>query len=220
MGGRPKHGYHLADGTRVPGVTTIIGRFKESGALIHWAWEQGRDGADYRAVRDAAAQAGVLAHAMVEAHLRGESPDDVAEKAPADIRGKAETAFLSFLTWADAHKLSVVETEMSLVSEEHEFGGTLDCCVLQLNGELVIGDWKTSGGIYSDHLLQIAAYRGLFEENFPDREIAPGGHIMRFDKHEGDFHHHYFQGLGLEWEQFLLFRKAYENDKIISKRAR
>ncbi len=40
----PKGGYRDADGKRIPGVTTIIGRFKESGALIRWAYGRGRDG--------------------------------------------------------------------------------------------------------------------------------------------------------------------------------
>ena len=33
----PKSGYYNAKGERVPGTTTIISRFKDSGALIHWA---------------------------------------------------------------------------------------------------------------------------------------------------------------------------------------
>jgi hypothetical protein len=33
----PKRGYYTTSGVRVPGTTTIIGRFKESGGLIHWA---------------------------------------------------------------------------------------------------------------------------------------------------------------------------------------
>ena len=32
--------YKLKDGTLVPGTTTIMGAFKDSGGLVHWAWEQ------------------------------------------------------------------------------------------------------------------------------------------------------------------------------------
>jgi len=42
--GRPKGGYKLADGTKIPGVTTIIGRFKDSAALMFWAFAQGKAG--------------------------------------------------------------------------------------------------------------------------------------------------------------------------------
>lgn len=36
-----KAGYFTSKGERVPGTTTVIGRFKNSGGLIHWAWELG-----------------------------------------------------------------------------------------------------------------------------------------------------------------------------------
>ncbi len=39
----PKQGYRLANGDRCPSVTTIIGRFKESGALIQWAYKRGTE---------------------------------------------------------------------------------------------------------------------------------------------------------------------------------
>ena len=67
----PRPGYYLADGSHVPSVTTIIGRFKESGGLIHWAWALGKEGKDYREVRDKAADAGTMAHDAVEAWVHG-----------------------------------------------------------------------------------------------------------------------------------------------------
>ena len=39
-------GKYELDGKLLPGTTTIIGKFKNSGALIHWAWKQGMDGID------------------------------------------------------------------------------------------------------------------------------------------------------------------------------
>ena len=35
----PIGGYKV-DGVKVPGVTTILGRFKDSGGLLYWAFEQ------------------------------------------------------------------------------------------------------------------------------------------------------------------------------------
>jgi len=61
---------YMIDGKRVPGVTTILGKYKEAGGLIHWAWDLGMQNIDYRKVRDDAADAGTLAHAMVEATIR------------------------------------------------------------------------------------------------------------------------------------------------------
>ena len=56
----PRNGYYLKDGTRVPGTTTVIGRFKESGALLRWAFQQGKDGKnDLYEDRDKAASFGL-----------------------------------------------------------------------------------------------------------------------------------------------------------------
>ena len=49
-------GKYELDGRLLPGTTTIIGKFKNSGALIHWAWKQGMDGIDYRETRDQAGE--------------------------------------------------------------------------------------------------------------------------------------------------------------------
>jgi hypothetical protein len=62
-------------GKRVPSVTTIISRFKDSGGLIHWAWQQGMDGLDYRETRDKAALAGHLAHYLMELDARGKTKE-------------------------------------------------------------------------------------------------------------------------------------------------
>jgi hypothetical protein len=93
---------------------------------------------------------------------------------------------------------------------------TMKICVA--NG-LVLLDYKTSNGVYSDMLIQLAAYKNLWEENRPDLPITGGCHLLRFAKERGDFAHHYFQELDDEWEQFLLFRQAYDLDKALKKRA-
>ena len=42
MAPHPKFGYRDESNKRVPGTTTIIGRFKDSGGLLYWACEQGK----------------------------------------------------------------------------------------------------------------------------------------------------------------------------------
>jgi hypothetical protein len=223
----PKAGYRLKDGTRVPGTTTIIGRFKDSGGLIHWAWEQGRDGLDYRATRDSAADAGTLGHWLVEQHIDGNTNGNVrtlfdirvaAEKIPDDVAGKALKAYESYLGWEKQTKLKIVQQEMLLVSEVYKFGGTPDA-VGEINGNLCILDWKTGNALYRDALIQVAAYKALWEENNPDRPITGGFHICRFSKDHGDFVHAHYDELDDAWRQFVLLREAYEIDKSLKKRA-
>src|SRR5437899_12349786 len=110
---RPEGGYQI-DGERVPGVTSVIGRWKDSGGLIHWAWEQGRAGKDYRETRDAAADAGTCAHAMLEADIYGATFDASSYKP--DTIEKASGAFKAYQEWKQQTQLQIVESEVSLVS--------------------------------------------------------------------------------------------------------
>jgi len=73
----PKSGYKNKAGQRVPGVTTIIGRFKDSGGLLYWACEQGKaiERGEISALydkRDESAESGTICHSLVEMFLKGE----------------------------------------------------------------------------------------------------------------------------------------------------
>jgi hypothetical protein len=209
--------YLLADGTPVPSVTTIISRFKESGGLIHWAWAEGAAGRDYRVTRDAAANSGTIAHAMVESSIRGAPftpPEDVD---PAVVK-RASMAFANYLLWARQSRLEAVDTERRLVSEKHRFGGTLDAMLI--SGKLSLGDWKTSDSVYSDYLIQLAAYGILWAEHYPDRPIEGGFHLLRFAKDAPDFVHYHFGELQDAAQAFLLMRELYDIDKRLKARVR
>ena len=220
--GRPKAGYRLKDGTRVPGVTTIIGRFKDSGGLMWWAFEQGKaaERGEIESLydkRDEAAESGTLAHDMIELYLRGDQPDSVIkDDQSAEIVRKAWRGFNSFLKWADQTRMEVIATEESLVSEKYRFGGTPDA-IMRANSKLLLGDWKTGNKLYPDMLIQLAAYKQLWEENHPKDKIE-GFEMMRFSKEEADFVHAHFDQLDDAWEMFLLYRKAYDLDKKLKKR--
>lgn len=209
----PKRGYFLKDGTKVPGVTTILSRFKSSGGLIHWAWNLGMQGLDYRDVRDSAASSGTLAHALVDADIHGLPCDTSAY--PDEIRSKAEAAYGSYLEWKRQTNLKPVATEMQLVSEKYKYGGTPDAILAQ--DKLSLGDWKT-GNVYPEMLIQLAAYKNLWEENFPDKPIVGGFHLLRFSKEHGDFTHHYWSELDLAWRAFVLMRELYDIDLQLKNR--
>lgn len=211
----------------MPSVTTITGRFKDAGGLMYWHWEQGRDGHDFRETKQAAANVGTLVHRMVELSLRGEAvgPRDDDEMELRILWGmpslveKAKKAFGAFEEWSAGFKLEPVAQEVRLVSETHRYGGTPDL-IARVRGHLCLVDWKTSGAIYPDYQVQIAAYRNLWNENHPDQQLEDGGHILRFSKDFGDFTQKWFSDLDLAWRQFRLFREAYAIDKILNKRAK
>ena len=49
-------------GNRLPSVTSIIGRFKESGGLLYWANQQGLEGKTLDQARAEVTTPGTLAH--------------------------------------------------------------------------------------------------------------------------------------------------------------
>ena len=209
--------YKLSNGDRVPSVTTIINRFKDSGGLIYWANKQGLDGLTLDEARTPAAVAGTLAHSLVEAHVNSWEEPEL--QAPSDVIAKARNAFENFLRWAEQSRLDFVHTEHSLVSERHRFGGRFDAVAKQVDGRYIMVDFKT-GSLYLDHLLQVAAYRMLWNETYPEYELADAAHLLSFKRETADFSHSYFGGLGDETDAFLRMRSLYDCVKKIEKRVK
>lgn len=216
----PAKGYRLKDGTRVPGTTTVLGRWKESGGLLQWAFKMGQSGAlTLYEERDKAGDIGTLAHAMSDNDMRGKDPEEALLLAPIEFKEKARTAYRSFVKWRDNQRGICIPCEEPLVSEVHRYGGTPDFLIRTEDGKLAMADIKTSNGIYRDMLMQVAAYRIVWDENHPDDPITGGFHIARFAKEFPDFEHRYFEDLTEAGELFLLLRRAYEMDLTLKKRA-
>ena len=216
----PKGGYKLLDGTKAPGVTTILGRWKESGGLMHWAFKQGKSAergeiSHLYDKRDEAANAGTLAHDLVESHINKTKAPELPKNKVGEL---AQQGFENYLRWAADNRLEIISQEMQLVSEKYRFGGCPDAVGVNSRGELCLLDWKTSNGVYPDYIIQLAAYWKLWELNNPTRPIKGGFHLCRFSKEYADFAHHYWAEVDTGWEQFKLLRKAYDLDKELKKR--
>lgn len=216
----PKKGYFY-EGNRIPGTTTILGRWKESGGLLHWAFKQGQSGAaSLYEERDQAADIGTRAHSMIEQHINGEVPvEDSLE---------AVNAFEMYLEWERQTKLKMLSKfqEIQLVSPIHKFGGTPDA-IGEIDGKVVLLDWKTSKACYPDYLMQLAAYKHLIEDGIRmdtgeplGLKITGGCHLLRFSKEFPDFEHRYFSDVSLAWEQFQDLVKCYARDKVLAARVK
>src|SRR5438067_13394035 len=106
--------YLNAKGERVPSVTTItsgLGWSKDG--LMYWAWQQGKDGKDFRETRDAAASIGTTAHAMVQAHIHGREFDT--DGLDEDIRYPAAQSFSMYREWEDNSKAILIASELRVV---------------------------------------------------------------------------------------------------------
>ena len=216
-----RNGYYI-EKLKVPSVTTIIGRFKESGGLLHWAFDQGKaaERGEIKNLydkRDEAGNAGTLGHSMVEAHINfGPMPEE--KDYPPDIWKQAKQGFENYLEWEANNKIVIVHQEIQLVSKKYLYGGCPDAIGRDVKGRMCMIDWKTSNNIYQDYLCQLAAYRNLWEENFPGQPLTGGHHLCRFSKEHGDFSHHFWSELDDAWELFKLYRKAYDLEKSLKKR--
>ena len=211
----PTAPYKNKKGERLPSVTTILGRFKESGGLLYWAWNCGRDGISMNEVKEQACSAGTIAHQWIEDTIHGKQLSP-AGPVSIDIVEKARNAYDQFLAWRVGFNVEVTHTELSLVSEEHQFGGTLDG--VSFNGKPAVLDWKTSNAIFPDYLYQCAAYAILLEENYGVK--IDEAHILRVSKENADFEHRRFAGLDDAKEVFKLFAKAYHLVKRVDKRVK
>jgi hypothetical protein len=203
------HEYKTADGRRVPSVTTVLKSLGgNTEGLIRWAHKLGIEGKDLDDARQRPMDVGTTAHAMIEAHLGGRELQ--LQMLPADILEKARTAFEAWKEWAELTSYTVVAKETPLVSEEHRFGGTFDAVLIKK--KRIIVDWKTSAGIYPEHLVQVAAYGALWNETHPTEPIE-GFALLRLGRDEGLFDYHLRPPGGVmvkAWEAFLHARSIHD----------
>ena len=168
--------YRDANGTRVPGVMTLVGEGVPKPALINWAanttaeaaidsWEElgalgpaarlkKLQGARY-ADRDAAARRGTEVHRAAEALLKGESV-----QVPEEIAGHVE----SYARFLDEFKVEAIHVEFGCISYRRGYAGTADLfasLVLPDKGAArLLMDLKTTrSGVFGETALQIAAYQ-------------------------------------------------------------
>lgn len=157
--------YKLADGTIVPGVTTILGIINKP-FLAPAANKLGLQGINSNIKWKEQAEIGTIAHYLILCYLKKEKPD-LSDYRKTQI-DKAENSFLSYLEWEKGHKIEPVLLETPLVSEAFRYGGTPDnVCHFDERPSLSLIDHKT-GGIYREHYWQLSGYSQLLlENNYP-----------------------------------------------------
>lgn len=202
---RPAGGYRNRAQKRVPGTSTIAKLADDPEGLHHWHWEQGIEGRDYRDTKAQLAAAGTMVHEAAEAWKQKREYRFAGDPA---IVAQAERGFGAFLEWAHQTKLTIEETELSLVSERYQYGGTFDATLI--GGKRAMADYKTASGLYPAHLLQVVAYGKLWQEHFPDKPLDGGYYILRFSRDHGGFTVSWFQELDAAWEAFLICRRLYD----------
>ena len=200
--------YKLADGTLVPGVTTVLGVLNKP-ALVPWANKLGLAGINVGQYVDTLAEIGQLGHAMILAHLEGTKPD--LSEYSKNLIDKAENCLLSYFEWEKQHKLEPRCCEIPLVSHLYKFGGTPDFNGL-VDGIPTLLDFKTGRAIYDEYFYQLAAYRQLIVENELNVDMFPlRGIILQIGRDETEgFSTKEVKTWSREWEIFKACLRIYE----------
>jgi len=202
--------YRLSDGTRVPGVTTILGVINKP-QLVKWANGLGLQGIDSTKYVDETSRVGTLAHEMIQEYLGGPKVDFACYTE--EHRDAAENAVISFFEWEKRiGRMETLHIEMPLVSETWRYGGTVDWYGI-IDGRRWLVDLKTSKGLYDEHVYQVSAYAALLQENgFP----VEGVRLLRVGRTEDEgFDDHIIDAPELEKSLvvFLAARKLYDAQK-------
>ena len=210
--------YRLADGTIVPGVTTILqGWGFGSAGLLAWQRKLMERGVDPDMVRDEAAAIGSLTHQLIEDWWNSTS-SDISQNGM-DQYALAEAGFRNFAHWARGSGLSMVATECQVVSERHRFGGSVDLIALQDTGEgskRVLIDYKTSKAILPVHKMQVAAYKCGWDESHPEEAIDRVV-IVKVGRSAGQLAAYTLssQEYDVALSAFLELRRLYDAEKVL-----
>lgn len=210
----PKIDYRDKDGKPLSGVTTVIGQNLgwNKGAMMGWAYNQGKAGLSLYEARDKAGDIGSLLHLMLEADMKGKVFDT--SSYPSDVVDKAENGFIAWLDWKKLVDFQLIESELSLVDDDLGFGGTMDKVSIQ--GKLSITDFKSSKGVYVDQWIQLSAYGHLWEKHFPDMPIKGGYYILQLGKEDGSFGYYHKIKLDKHFEAFKHLLALHKLKKEIS----
>lgn len=152
-----------SNGEKLVGATSVINRNCAWGQYFLNKWQINRMklGKDPQKEMEIAGEIGTLTHYLIQCHLEGNEPE-LGEYGQ-DFIDNARHNLDGFVKWADRvgfkHKL----IEHDVASEVLPYGGRIDL-ICEIEGEEVLGDIKTSKGIYRKHEMQVVAYAKAYEE--------------------------------------------------------
>ena len=158
----------------------------------------------YNVKREEAATKGSLTHSYIEQYIKGEKPD-----LPDDEN--VASAINAFLDWEKKHKVKWLATEQIVYSKKYGYVGLLDALAV-IDRKTVLVDFKTSKGVYNDHLYQVAAYRAAQEEE-TGKKLSGGAMIVKFDKETAEFEVHECPDHDKDFKAFLGSLALKERDK-------
>lgn len=166
--------YKNKEGKRLKGATTIIGGNLgwNKNTLMAWQAREFKAGNDPTDKSKKACDIGTLCHHYISCDFLKQTIDaEFKAQYDVDAITIADRCLAETKKKLIEHGLELTHSELSLISEEYQYGGTIDV-VMKEGSIIVLGDIKTSNaskscptGIYADHIIQLGAYDNLLIEN-------------------------------------------------------
>lgn len=206
--GQSKHYYKINNGKELPGVTGILSVISKP-ALIPWAvkqallvvqeelfaklngqmvgsvmisteyWENLVIKAKARPdkIKEDAGDVGTRAHAWIDAFIKGKPLPEQTE----DIKMACD----NFLRFWKSEGLTFIAGDTKVASATEGYGGSLDWLAVDKKGDWILGDLKTSNGIWPEYGVQLGGYSLALMETYGCR--ATRGLILRVGKEDVEF---------------------------------
>jgi hypothetical protein len=149
--------YKTDDGGFVPSVTTILECYPKGAAYYNWLKENGKDSDE---IRDEAGRRGSVVHKLTEDYDTGEEVQLVNKNGSIDYKLNEWAMFERYVEFRKRFQFVTDCIELNIISKDLGYAGTIDR-VINMNGERILLDIKTSNAIYPSYWLQLAAYRAL-----------------------------------------------------------
>ena len=149
--------YKTDDGGFVPSVTTILECYPKGAAYYNWLKEAGKDADE---IRDEAGRRGSVVHKLTEDYDTGEEVQLVNKNGSIDYKLNEWAMFERYVEFRKRFQFVTDCIELNIISKDLGYAGTIDR-VINMNGERILLDIKTSNAIYPSYWLQLAAYRAL-----------------------------------------------------------
>lgn len=163
------------DGSTVeyPSVTWIADQYPKGVGFYKWLADKGWDNAD--TLKNDAGNRGSKVHEAISSLLLGNTiaMDDKLRNSdtgePEDITLEEWEAIMSFVSWHNEAKPTMLANELAVFNDEHRFAGTADF-ICTIDGEKWLIDFKTSKDVWPSYELQVSAYaHALPPEMKPDK---------------------------------------------------
>ena len=168
-------GKYFLDGTELVRVTTVLNIVSKP-ALYFWYGKHGTE--KCKEILTTAATIGTGVHNILERlgnHLLGK--DEPVKYFASPLQ---ETSHAYLADWFKENNAKILSTEHRIYHTKYHFAGTCDG-VVEIDGKLVMIDYKTSAYCYDTYALQLAAYKNAYEDMNPGQKIDRCL-ILRFEK--------------------------------------